>query len=56
MIIVIKRGAAVESVQGFTALLEKQGIKVHLSEGASQIVLGLVGDTTGIQEKSLLKF
>jgi 3-deoxy-7-phosphoheptulonate synthase len=54
MIIVIKRGATAESVQGFTALLEKQGIKVHLSKGASQIVLGLVGDTTGIQEKSLL--
>jgi 3-deoxy-7-phosphoheptulonate synthase len=35
-------------------MIEKQGIKVHRSEGASQVVLGLVGDTTGIQEKSLL--
>jgi 3-deoxy-7-phosphoheptulonate synthase len=54
MIIVIKPEASKGAVQGFTALLEKQGVKVHLSEGASQVVLGLVGDTSRIQEKSLL--
>jgi 3-deoxy-7-phosphoheptulonate synthase len=54
MIIVIKPGTSGAAVQDFTALLEKQGVKVHLSEGASQMVLGLVGDTTRIQEKSLL--
>ncbi|MDR1956669.1 MAG: 3-deoxy-7-phosphoheptulonate synthase [Treponema sp.] len=54
MIIAIKQGATEGEVQRFTALLEKQGVKVNLSVGASQTVLGLVGDTTGIQEKSLL--
>ncbi|MDR3341481.1 MAG: 3-deoxy-7-phosphoheptulonate synthase [Treponema sp.] len=53
MIIAIKRGTAPEAVRTFIALLEKQGVKVHISEGASQTVLGLVGDTTGVDEKSL---
>jgi 3-deoxy-7-phosphoheptulonate synthase len=34
-------------------LLEKQGVRVHYSEGASQVVLGLVGDTTGINEETI---
>ncbi|MDR3335444.1 MAG: 3-deoxy-7-phosphoheptulonate synthase [Treponema sp.] len=53
MIIAMKQGAAPEAVRNFAAGLEKQGVKIHLSEGASQTVLGLVGDTTGIDEKAL---
>jgi 3-deoxy-7-phosphoheptulonate synthase len=53
MIIAVKRRTEREELQGFIAFLEKQGVGVHCSEGATQTVLGLVGDTTGIDEKSL---
>jgi 3-deoxy-7-phosphoheptulonate synthase len=53
MIIAMKRGTPAEELRNFAAVLEKQGVKVHFSEGASQTVLGLVGDTTGIDEESL---
>jgi 3-deoxy-7-phosphoheptulonate synthase len=53
MIIAIKPGTAKEEIRLFAIQLEKQGVKVHHSEGASQTVLGLVGDTSGINEETL---
>jgi 3-deoxy-7-phosphoheptulonate synthase len=53
MIIAIKRGAAADEVAAFSGLLEKQGVRVHLSQGATQTVLGLVGDTTAIDAEAL---
>ena len=53
MIIAIKSGASRSEVKEFSVRLEKLGVKVHFSEGASQTVLGLVGDTTGIDAESL---
>ncbi|MDR3138363.1 MAG: 3-deoxy-7-phosphoheptulonate synthase [Treponema sp.] len=53
MIIAMKRGAEAAEIQNFTVLLEKQGVRVHCSQGTSQTVLGLVGDTTGIDEEGL---
>jgi 3-deoxy-7-phosphoheptulonate synthase len=53
MIIALKHGAPKEEIGDFTAFLEKQGVKIHLSEGTSQTVLGLVGDTSGIDEEGL---
>jgi 3-deoxy-7-phosphoheptulonate synthase len=53
MIIAMKRGTAPEELRDFIILLEKRGVKVHASQGASQTVLGLVGDTTGINEETL---
>jgi 3-deoxy-7-phosphoheptulonate synthase len=53
MIIAMRRGVSGEEVENFTRFLEKQGVKVHRSQGISQTVLGLVGDTTGIDEESL---
>jgi 3-deoxy-7-phosphoheptulonate synthase len=54
MIIALKHNAPKEEIGSFTAFLEKQGVRVHLSEGASQTVLGLVGDTSGIDEEGLM--
>ncbi|MDR0760019.1 MAG: 3-deoxy-7-phosphoheptulonate synthase [Treponema sp.] len=54
MIVVMKPGANREEVHWFAGTLEKQGVKIHFSEGMSQTVLGLVGDTSGIDEESLL--
>ncbi|MDR0449969.1 MAG: 3-deoxy-7-phosphoheptulonate synthase [Treponema sp.] len=53
MIIVIKPGTGREELRGFIALLEKQGVRINLSEGITQTVLGLVGDTTGINAEAL---
>lgn len=53
MIIAMKRGTVKEKIQQFAAYLEQQGVKIHFSEGASQTVLGLVGDTTGVDEEAL---
>ncbi|MDR2484044.1 MAG: 3-deoxy-7-phosphoheptulonate synthase [Treponema sp.] len=53
MIIAMKRGTVKEKIQQFAAYLEQRGVKIHFSEGASQTVLGLVGDTTGVDEEAL---
>jgi 3-deoxy-7-phosphoheptulonate synthase len=53
MIIAMKPGTAEEDIRNFAALLEKRGLRVHRSDGTSQTVLGLVGDTSGINGESL---
>jgi 3-deoxy-7-phosphoheptulonate synthase len=53
MIIAMKHGVSRDAAMDFAQTLEKQGLKVHCSEGASQVVLGLVGDTTAIDEEFL---
>ena len=53
MIIAVKRGTPEQEARRFAAELERPGVQVHYSQGASQAVLGLVGDTTGIDEESL---
>jgi 3-deoxy-7-phosphoheptulonate synthase len=54
MIVALKRDAPGWEVDGFVAELEARGVTIHLSVGASQTVLGLVGDTTGIDADSLM--
>ena len=53
MIIALKPGASQEQIQKLAAELEKQGVKVDYSRGATQTVLGLVGDTTVINDEAL---
>ncbi|MDR1099305.1 MAG: 3-deoxy-7-phosphoheptulonate synthase, partial [Treponema sp.] len=53
MIIALKRGIGRDEAERFAAVLEKQGVKVHFSEGAIQTVLGLVGDTAAIDAAAL---
>jgi len=53
MIIALKPGVSKEDVQKLIADLEKLGVKVDASQGASQEVLGLVGDTTVINDEAL---
>jgi 3-deoxy-7-phosphoheptulonate synthase len=53
MIIAMKRGISPEDVQNFRGFFERQGLTVHVSQGVSQTVLGLVGDTTGIDAEAL---
>ena len=53
MIIAMKHGTSREEVLDFAKALEKRGVKVNFSEGTAQTVLGLVGDTTAIDEEAL---
>jgi len=53
MIIALKPGVKNEDVQKLIAELEKLGVKVDTSQGSSQAVLGLVGDTTVINDEAL---
>ena len=53
MVIALKNGVSRAEAEALAAGLEKQGVTVDFSEGASQIVLGLVGDTTVINDEVL---
>jgi 3-deoxy-7-phosphoheptulonate synthase len=53
MIIVMKRGIPEDELAEFSLSLEERGLRVHLSRGESQTVLGLVGDTAGIDAEAL---
>ena len=53
MIIALKPGVSQEDIRGLAADLEKLGVKVDYSQGSSQTVLGLVGDTTVINDEAL---
>ncbi|MDR1127129.1 MAG: 3-deoxy-7-phosphoheptulonate synthase [Treponema sp.] len=53
MIIAIKQGVPEEEIRIFAASLEKQGVKIHFSQGVSQTVLGLIGDTAAIDAEAL---
>jgi 3-deoxy-7-phosphoheptulonate synthase len=48
MVIVLKSGTTRDEVNEFIDLLKKQNVDVHRSEGETQVVLGLVGDTTRV--------
>ena len=48
MIVVIKQNASPEQIRSFKAELEGYGVSVNVSRGTTSTVLGLIGDTSGI--------
>ena len=54
MIAVLKRGTTLSQRQHLVAWLKTRNLDVHISEGAEVTVLGLIGDTSGI-DMDLLK-
>ncbi len=48
MIVVLKHGVQRDKREQLIHWLEKQGLRIHISEGEYQTVLGLIGDTTHI--------
>ena len=48
MIIALKKSIRAEEQQHLIQWLENQGVRVHISEGEFQTIVGLVGDTTRI--------
>ena len=53
MIIALKPGVSADDLKKLISDLENLGVKVDSSQGSSQIVLGLVGDTTVINDDAL---
>ena len=53
MIAVLKPGTTEQQIQSLTEWIRSQGLTVHLSAGRYQTIVGLVGDTTRIDEDLL---
>jgi 3-deoxy-7-phosphoheptulonate synthase len=53
MIIALKQGTSGEEAENFAAVMEKRGLTVHVSRGETQIVLGLVGDTSSLDPEAI---
>jgi len=53
MIAVLKAGTSKQQMENLCAWLKKQNVDVHVSEGAYQTVLGLIGDTYNIDTQLL---
>ena len=53
MIAILKAGTSKEQISNLIRWLENQGLKIHISEGDYQTVLGLVGDTSKIDMELL---
>ncbi len=50
MIVILKQEARQEQIEKLTAFFNKMGLKIHLSQGEHSTIMGLVGDTTRIDE------
>jgi 3-deoxy-7-phosphoheptulonate synthase len=48
MVVVLKKNPDPKQLRHLTSWIESMGIKIHMSEGSMQTVMGLVGDTTRI--------
>ncbi len=53
MIVVVKPGTPEEEVQKLAAAIEKQGLKIHYSQGVDHTILGLIGETQTIDVHKL---
>jgi len=53
MIIALKPGVSQEEIKVLVSDLEKLGVKIDYSQGSNQTVLGLVGDTTVVDDEAL---
>ncbi len=48
MIVLLKKNASTEQIDGFTKWLKSMGFDTHLSVGANHTIMGLIGDTSNI--------
>ena len=53
MITVLKQGVSQEQIDNLVEWFEKQGLRVHISEGEFNTIIGLIGDTTKIDVELL---
>ena len=50
MIVILKPGAQKARVESLMEQIRNQGVDIHYSQGATETILGLVGDTTHVDE------
>ena len=50
MIVILKPGAQKARVEALMTQIKQQGVDIHYSQGATETILGLVGDTTHVDE------
>jgi len=48
MIVLLKKNASNEQIDGFTKWLKSMGFDTHISVGANHTIMGLIGDTSNI--------
>ena len=53
MVIILKPNPGAGQVESLRKFLEQKGLQTHLSEGSSQTVIGLVGDTSRVDMEML---
>ena len=53
MIIVMKSTASKEDVEKVSGSVEKLGLRVNVVNGATQSVIGIIGDTTKVDPESI---
>lgn len=53
MIAVLKQGTTDKQIENLSSWLKAQGLDVHISKGSTHTVMGLVGDTSKIDEELL---
>ena len=54
MIVILKKNAEQKQVELFDAWLHKLGLETHVSVGVSHTIIGLIGDTSGVDVGSIL--
>lgn len=54
MIILLKRNADKQQVDSLTKRMTQLNLKIHMSEGLSETIMGLVGDTSAVDIDSLM--
>ena len=50
MIVILKPGAQKARVEALMTQIKQQGVDIHYSQGTTETILGLVGDTTHVDE------
>ncbi len=53
MVVILKQKAKKEEVVNLIDWIKKQGLDVHVVEGASKTILGLIGDTSKVDEDAV---
>ena len=56
MIVIVKPQAPQEKVNEFIQWIESQNFKTHVSTGDYSTIIGLIGDTSRLQEDQLLSY
>lgn len=50
MIVILKPGAQKARIEALMTQIKQQGVDIHYSQGTTETILGLVGDTTHVDE------